>query len=129
MADDKYKEYGGKDNAVISADDTGHKTSETRISFVGDTTLEKDVTMGNFVTLHEKTKLDGGKKLTVTGYLTQTAPGSDISGIDLEMKKGDVTPPSGTEAKNEGELVLGSDLKVGNVNMTEGTGIWLNSCR
>ncbi len=126
LADDEYKEYGGKDNAVISADDLGHKTSDTRISFVGDATLEKDVTMGNFVTLHEKTKLDGGKKLTVTGYLTQTASGSDISGIDLEMKKGDVTPSSSGDAKNEGELVLGNDLKVGNVNMTEGTGIWLN---
>lgn len=126
LADNEYKEYGGKDSAVISADDIGHKTSDTRISFVGDATLEKDVTMGNFVTLHEKTKLDGGKKLTVTGYLTQTATGSDISGIDLEMKKGDVTPPSGDEEKNEGELVLGSDLKVGNINMTEGTGIWLN---
>lgn len=128
LADNTYKEYEA--GSVISADDLGHEAGDNRISFMGDATLEKDVTMGNFVTLQEKTKLDGGKKLTVTGYLTQTAEGSDISGIDLEMKKGEVYPnnnPAGTEGEpvDEGELVLGSDLTVGNVDMTDGTGIFL----
>ena len=128
LADNTYKEYEA--GSVISADDLGHEAGNNRISFMGDATLEKDVTMGNFVTLQEKTKLDGGKKLTVTGYLTQTAEGSDISGIDLEMKKGEVYPnnnPAGTEGEpvDEGELVLGSDLTVGNVDMTDGTGIFL----
>lgn len=116
----KYKEY--EPGAVISADDLGHNTSDTRISFMGNAALEKDVTMGSYVTLHEKTALTGGKKLTVEGYLTQTAAGSDLSGIDVEIKKA-----SGKDGEvNEGELVIGSDLTVGNLTMTDGTGIWLH---
>lgn len=122
MAADELKEYEA--GSVISADDTGHTSGDTRISFMGDATLEKDVTFGNYVTLHNKTNLTGDKKLTVTGYLTQTAAGSDVSGVDLEIQKGAVKNSLGTSVK-EGELVLGNNLTVGNVTMADGTGIYL----
>lgn len=119
MAADELKEYTA--GSVISADDTGHTKGDTRISFMGDAKLEKDVTFGNYVTLHNKTNLTGDKKLTVTGYLTQTEAGSDVSGVDLEIQKGN---SQGSEV-TEGELVLGNNLTVGNVNMADGTGIYL----
>lgn len=122
LAADELKEYEA--GSVISADDTGHTKGDTRISFMGDAKLEKDVTFGNYVTLHEKTNLTGDKKMTVTGYLTQTAAGSDISGVDLEIQKGKVYNSQGSEV-TEGELVLGNNLTVGNVNMADGTGIYL----
>lgn len=126
LAADDYVEY--KNGDTISADDTGHTTGDTRISFVGENstvTLDNNVTMGNYVTLDGKTAIVSGggttKELTVTGYLTETAPGSNLSGIDVKIEKGTVG------GKEEGELVLGNDLTVGNVNMTDGTGIWLNT--
>lgn len=122
MAADELKEYEA--GSVISADDTGHTKGDTRISFMGDAKLEKDVTFGNYVTLHNKTNLTGDKKLTVTGYLTQTEAGSDVSGVDLEIQKGTVNNSQGSEV-TEGELVLGNNLTVGNVNMADGTGIYL----
>lgn len=122
MAADELKEYTA--GSVISADDTGHTKGDTRISFMGDAKLEKDVTFGNYVTLHNKTNLTGDKKLTVTGYLTQTEAGSDVSGVDLEIQKGKVNSSQGSEV-TEGELVLGNNLTVGNVNMADGTGIYL----
>lgn len=122
MAADELKEYEA--GSVISADDTGHTKGDTRISFMGDAKLEKDVTFGNYVTLHNKTNLTGDKKLTVTGYLTQTEAGSDVSGVDLEIQKGKVNNSQGSEV-TEGELVLGNNLTVGNVNMADGTGIYL----
>lgn len=122
MAADELKEYEA--GSVISADDTGHTKGDTRISFMGDAKLEKDVTFGNYVTLHNKTNLTGDKKLTVTGYLTQTEAGSDVSGVDLEIQKGKVNN-SQDSVVTEGELVLGNNLTVGNVNMADGTGIYL----
>lgn len=122
MAADELKEY--ETGSVISADDTGHTKGDTRISFMGDAKLEKDVTFGNYVTLHNKTNLTGDKKLTVTGYLTQTEAGSDVSGVDLEIQKGKVNNSQDSEV-TEGELVLGNNLTVGNVNMADGTGIYL----
>lgn len=122
MAADELKEYEA--GSVISADDTGHTKGDTRISFMGDAKLEKDVTFGNYVTLHNKTNLTGDKKLTVTGYLTQTEAGSDVSGVDLEIQKGRVNNSQGSDV-TEGELVLGNNLTVGNVNMADGTGIYL----
>lgn len=122
MAAEELKEY--TEGSVISADDTGHTSGDTRISFMGDATLEKDVTFGNYVTLHNKTNLTGDKKLTVTGYLTQTEAGSDVSGVDLEIQKGAVKNSLGTSVE-EGELVLGNNLTVGNVTMADGTGIYL----
>lgn len=122
MAADELKEYEA--GSVISADDTGHTKGDTRISFMGDAKLEKDVTFGNYVTLHNKTNLTGDKKLTVTGYLTQTEAGSDVSGFDLEIQKGKVNNSQDSEV-TEGELVLGNNLTVGNVNMADGTGIYL----
>lgn len=122
LAADELKEYEA--GSVISANDTGHTKGDTRISFMGDAKLEKDVTFGNYVTLHEKTNLTGNKKMTVTGYLTQTAAGSDVSGVDLEIQKGKVNNSQGSEV-TEGELVLGNNLTVGNVNMADGTGIYL----
>lgn len=122
MAADELKEYEA--GSVISADDTGHTKGDTRISFMGDAKLEKDVTFGNYVTLHNKTNLTGDKKLTVTGYLTQTEAGSDVSGVDLEIQKGKVNNSQDSEV-TEGELVLGNNLTVGNVNMADGTGIYL----
>lgn len=122
MAADELKEYEA--GSVISADDTGHTSGDTRISFMGDATLEKDVTFGNYVTLHNKTNLTGDKKLTVTGYLTQTAAGSDVSGVDLEIRQGQVKNSQGNSV-TEGELVLGNNLTVGNVTMADGTGIYL----
>lgn len=122
MAADELKEYEA--GSVISADDTGHTKGNTRISFMGDAKLEKDVTFGNYVTLHNKTNLTGDKKLTVTGYLTQTEAGSDVSGVDLEIQKGKVNNSQDSEV-TEGELVLGNNLTVGNVNMADGTGIYL----
>lgn len=122
MAADELKEYEA--GSVISADDTGHTKGDTHISFMGDAKLEKDVTFGNYVTLHNKTNLTGDKKLTVTGYLTQTEAGSDVSGVDLEIQKGKVNNSQDSEV-TEGELVLGNNLTVGNVNMADGTGIYL----
>ena len=122
MAADELKEYEA--GSVISADDTGHTKGDTRISFMGDAKLEKDVTFGNYVILHNKTNLTGDKKLTVTGYLTQTEAGSDVSGVDLEIQKGKVNNSQDSEV-TEGELVLGNNLTVGNVNMADGTGIYL----
>lgn len=122
MAADELKEYEA--GSVISADDTGHTKGDTRISFMGDAKLEKDVTFGNYVTLHNKTNLTGDKKLTVTGYLTQTEAGSDVSGVDLEIQKGKVNNSQDSEV-TEGELVLGNNLTVGNVNMADETGIYL----
>lgn len=122
MAADELKEYEA--GSVISADDTGHTKGDTRISFMGDAKLEKDVTFGNYVTLHNKTNLTGDKKLTVTDYLTQTEAGSDVSGVDLEIQKGKVNNSQDSEV-TEGELVLGNNLTVGNVNMADGTGIYL----
>lgn len=122
MAADELKEYEA--GSVISADDTGHTKGDTRISFMGDAKLEKDVTFGNYVTLHNKTNLTGDKKLTVTGYLTQTEAGSDVSGVDLEIQKGKVNNSQDSEV-TEGELVLGNNLTVGNVKMADGTGIYL----
>lgn len=122
MAADELKEYEA--GSVISADDTGHTKGDTRISFMGDAKLEKDVTFGNYVTLHNKTNLTGDKKLTVTGYLTQTEAGSDVSGVDLEIQKGNVNNSQDSKVA-EGELVLGNNLTVGNVNMADGTGIYL----
>lgn len=122
LAADELKEYEA--GSVISANDTGHTKGDTRISFMGDAKLDKDVTFGNYVTLHEKTNLTGNKKMTVTGYLTQTAAGSDVSGVDLEIQKGKVNNSQGSEV-TEGELVLGNNLTVGNVNMADGTGIYL----
>lgn len=122
MAADELKEYEA--GSVISADDTGHTKGDTRISFMGDAKLEKDVTFGNYVTLHNKTNLTGDKKLTVTGYLIQTEAGSDVSGVDLEIQKGKVNNSQDSEV-TEGELVLGNNLTVGNVNMADGTGIYL----
>lgn len=122
MAADELKEYEA--GSVISADDTGHTKGDTCISFMGDAKLEKDVTFGNYVTLHNKTNLTGDKKLTVTGYLTQTEAGSDVSGVDLEIQKGKVNNSQDSEV-TEGELVLGNNLTVGNVNMADGTGIYL----
>lgn len=122
MAADELKEYTA--GSVISADDTGHTKGDTRISFMGDAKLEKDVTFGNYVTLHNKTNLTGDKKLTVTGYLTQTEAGSDVSGVDLEIQKGEVNNSQGSKV-TKGELVLGNNLTVGNVNMADGTGIYL----
>lgn len=122
MAADELKEYEA--GSVISADDTGHTSGDTRISFMGDAKLEQDVTFGNYVTLHNKTNLTGDKKLTVTGYLTQTAAGSDVSGVDLEIEQGQVKNSQGNSV-TEGELVLGNNLTVGNVTMADGTGIYL----
>lgn len=122
MAADELKEYEA--GSVISADDTGHTKGDPRISFMGDAKLEKDVTFGNYVTLHNKTNLTGDKKLTVTGYLTQKEAGSDVSGVDLEIQKGKVNNSQDSEV-TEGELVLGNNLTVGNVNMADGTGIYL----
>ena len=122
MAADELKKYEA--GSVISADDTGHTKGDTRISFMGDAKLEKDVTFGNYVTLHNKTNLTGDKKLTVTGYLTQTEAGSDVSGVDLEIQKGKVNNSQDSKV-TEGELVLGNNLTVGNVNMADGTGIYL----
>lgn len=62
--------------------------------------------------------------MTVTGYLTQTEAGSDVSGVDLEIQKGKVNNSQDSEV-TEGELVLGNNLTVGNVNMADGTGIYL----
>lgn len=122
MAADELKEYEA--GSVISADDTGHTKGDTHISFMGDAKLEKDVTFGNYVTLHNKTNLTGDKKLTVTGYLTQTAAGSDVSGVDLDIEQGQVKNSQGNSV-TEGELVLGNNLTVGNVTMAGGTGIYL----
>lgn len=122
MAADELKEYEA--GSVISVDDIGHTSGDTRISFMGDAKLEQDVTFGNYVTLHNQTNLTGDKKLTVTGYLTQTEAGSDVSGVDLEIQKGKVNNSQDSKV-TEGELVLGNNLTVGNVNMADGTGIYL----
>ena len=108
---------------------SGYDSADNRISFNKDAdgnnpvlTLAEDVELGSYVTLHDKTVLNGDNKtLTVKGYLTETAPGSDLSGVNLKIEKGTVGQ------KTEGELVIGNDLTVGNVEMAEGTGIFLHN--
>lgn len=108
---------------------SGYDSADDRISFNKDAdgnnpvlTLAEDVELGSYVTLHDKTILNGDNKtLTVKGYLTETAPGSDLSGVNLKIEKGTVGQ------KPEGELVIGNNLTVGNVEMAEGTGIFLHN--
>ncbi len=78
---------------------------------LGNIELTSDFVADKKLTLHDKVTLTGGKNLTVNGYLTQTASGSDISGINVNI--------------SEGGLVLGNDLTVGKVELKEGTELWL----
>ena len=121
-------------DSITSDDTTGHDKSNERINIAGDVQLEKDVTLGNWVTLHDGAKVTGNHKMTVKGYLTVDGIGSggtqkdlkgvDISGIDLRIEQG---TPSST---NEGELIIGQNksgknLTVGNVEMASGTNLYL----
>lgn len=81
-----------------------------------DTTFIGQFTLDNVV----KITADEGKILNIEGYLTETNPGSDISGVDVSITKHVFSP-----TKTEGELVLGNTLTIGNVDMNEGTGIFL----
>ena len=81
-------------------------------------TLADAAEFADQLTLHDAVTIGGGKKLTVKGYLTQTAAGSDLSGINVWIEKG------GERVNGEGELVLGNSLTVGNVIMDKGTGLF-----
>lgn len=102
---------------------------DSRVFFTGEkanVTLLDDVTMNAFTNMAAPTTLTGGKTLTIQGYLTAGAKGSDLSGIKLVMDKGKVYNSSGSSVE-EGELVLANDLKVGYVEFKDGTGIWLHT--
>ncbi|MFI3242410.1 MAG: autotransporter domain-containing protein [Alphaproteobacteria bacterium] len=84
--------------------------------------LTENVTINKQLTLHDKVTLttNNNSTLTVYGYLTQTASGSNISGVDVIINKGTIA-----DDKTEGELVLGNNLTVGNMTFTDGTGVYL----
>ena len=81
-------------------------------------TLTDNAEFADQLTLHDAVTINGGKGLTVKGYLTQTAEGSNLSGVTVRIQKG------GERVKGEGELVLGNSLTVGHVLMDEGTGLF-----
>ena len=85
--------------------------------------LDKDynLTASDRVTLHDKVTLIGDKTLTVNGYLTQTAPGSDISDVRVTINDNDGNKENPATAG----LVLGNNLTIGKVELTEGTELWL----
>ncbi len=89
------------------------------------------VNLGNWVTVHNAntTLIDGVSGdnkalLNISGYLTETGAGSNLSAVDIQIN----TYNFGT--KTEGELVLNmtnatNGFDVGNINFTDGTGIFL----
>lgn len=83
--------------------------------------LTDDAEFADQLTLHDAVNITGDfdSTLVVNGYLTQTAPGSNLSGVNVVISKG------GERVNGEGELVLGNSLTVGNLGMAEGTGIFL----
>ncbi|MBE6468372.1 MAG: autotransporter domain-containing protein [Alphaproteobacteria bacterium] len=85
--------------------------------------LDKDynLTASDRVTLHDTVTLKGGNNLIVNGYLTQTASGSDISDVRVTINDNDGNKENGATAG----LVLGNDLTIGKVELTEGTELWL----
>ncbi len=126
---------------IVESDVTSHDSSSARININGeDVKVENDVTLGHWVTVHDGSKLTGGHKMTVQGYLTvdgiksgvekwKDLKGVDLSGIDLRIEKG-------TSGITEGELIIGQNsnpnneekgkpLTVGNVEMADGTNIYL----
>ena len=84
-------------------------------------TLDSDLTVNGQATLDSATTLTGSGNLTVNGYLTETADGSDISGVNVQINEGKI---EGTKA---GALVLGNRLTVGNIAMGKNTDIVLYS--
>ena len=83
--------------------------------------LTDDAEFADQLTLHDAVNItgDSDSTLVVNGYLTQTATGSNLSGVNVVISKG------GERVNGEGELVLGNSLTVGNLGMAEGTGIFL----
>lgn len=75
------------------------------------------------VTLHDAMTIDGDKDLTISGYLTETNAGSDVSHINVNLQEG--TFEDEGEEYSAGGLILGNNLTVGNVNMGENTYIGL----
>ncbi len=75
------------------------------------------------VTLHDAMTIDGDKDLTISGYLTETNAGSDVSNINVNLQEG--TFEDEGEEYSAGGLILGNNLTVGNVNMGENTYIGL----
>ncbi|MFI3271675.1 MAG: hypothetical protein R3Y11_06195 [Pseudomonadota bacterium] len=100
----------------------GELTSNSQISLKADVVIAEDATftVNNKLTIDYPQTISGGGDLVVNGYLTQTQAGSDISGVDVTINKYEFATD-----KIEGELVLGNSLTVGNVNFTDGTGIYL----
>lgn len=115
LADNTYKEYEA--GSVISADDLGHEAGDNRISFMGDATLEKDVTMGNFVTLQEKTKLDGGYE-SDGGYLGNKTLAEGKSTIDIQ---------GNIKLDNNARIVAATTSDKGTVNITNAPNITLTN--
>ena len=68
---------------------------------------------------------DAEKTLTVNGFLTTGNKNHNIEGVNLVIGKGAVGGEIDTEVKEQGELVLGTDMTVGNVTMKDGTGLFL----
>ncbi len=113
---------------------SGKTSADNRVMFTNpenwgtpvNVVLNEDVEMSAFANMASPTTITGGRKLTVNGFLTAGEPGSDLSGIDLAIGKTVVTGVSpGASAENQGELVIANSLKVGNVEMKDGTGLWL----
>ena len=94
----------------ISFDNTN---GENNLDDLGTLTLKDNLSINGKVTLHDKVTLIGDKTLTVNGYLTQTAPGSDISNIDITI---------GNNTNGAG-LIVGNKLTVGNLSVKEGANV------
>ncbi|MBE6453390.1 MAG: autotransporter domain-containing protein [Alphaproteobacteria bacterium] len=109
MADEYIRNQDQLDNidtnlTFISFDNTN---GEANLDNLGSLTLNKNLELNGTVTLHDQVTLEGGKNLAVNGWLTQTASGSDVSGVDVRI--------------SNGGLVLGNDLTIGKLELTNGT--------
>ena len=101
-----------KGNTLTINADNALVTFDTKdLNKNGALTLGSDVTINGKATLHTKTSVTGGKNLTVNGWLTQSASGSDVSDVNV--------------AVNDGGLVLGNDLTVGNMTIDKGADVVL----
>lgn len=88
-----------------------NRNGEANLDNMGSLTLNNNLELNGTVTLHDQVTLEGGKNLAVNGWFTETASGSDVSGVDVVV--------------NEGGLTLGNDLTVGDMTIGDGADITL----
>ena len=107
-----------------------NNNAENVLTFNKDTVvLGEDVEVSAFTNLFNletlKSSEDTEKTLTVNGFLTTGNNDHNIEGVNLVIGKGKVGGEIDTEVKEQGELVLGTNVTAGNITMKDGTGIYL----